>query len=127
MIRRPPISTRTYTLFPYTTLFRSVYRGVPLAFDMNLGRLVDDGATATSLSLELPRAAASASFVGAVSRHQDLQTLRGRLQAEGGDLAQVLAALSLQGASPGGGLLARSFRSEERRVGEAGVSAGRYR
>src|SRR3546814_15098479 len=27
MIRRPPISTRTYTLFPSTTLFRSnVYR-----------------------------------------------------------------------------------------------------
>src|SRR3546814_19946601 len=24
MIRRPPISTRTYTLFPYTTLFRSI-------------------------------------------------------------------------------------------------------
>src|SRR3546814_14387112 len=24
MIRRPPQSTRTYTLFPYTTLFRSV-------------------------------------------------------------------------------------------------------
>src|SRR3546814_4252039 len=24
MIRRPPSSTRTYTLFPYTTLFRSV-------------------------------------------------------------------------------------------------------
>src|SRR3546814_18222198 len=23
MIRQPPISTRTYTLFPYTTLFRS--------------------------------------------------------------------------------------------------------
>src|SRR3546814_17330198 len=23
MIRRPPISTRTYTLFPYTTLFRA--------------------------------------------------------------------------------------------------------
>src|SRR3546814_14371581 len=23
MIRRPPISTRSYTLFPYTTLFRS--------------------------------------------------------------------------------------------------------
>src|SRR3546814_7048498 len=26
MIRRPPISTRTYTLFPYTTLFRSLVR-----------------------------------------------------------------------------------------------------
>src|SRR3546814_6188343 len=26
MIRRPPISTRTDTLFPYTTLFRSCHR-----------------------------------------------------------------------------------------------------
>src|SRR3546814_9868120 len=26
MIRRPPRSTRTYTLFPYTTLFRSLIR-----------------------------------------------------------------------------------------------------
>src|SRR3546814_5335624 len=25
MIRRPPISTRTDTLFPYTTLFRSIF------------------------------------------------------------------------------------------------------
>src|SRR3546814_6705886 len=30
MIRRPPRSTRTYTLFPYTTLFRSPPSG-PLA------------------------------------------------------------------------------------------------
>src|SRR3546814_8634316 len=32
MIRRPPSSTRTYTLFPYTTLFRSpdgLYLAVP--------------------------------------------------------------------------------------------------
>src|SRR3546814_19862382 len=28
MIRRPPRSTRTDTLFPYTTLFRSSHRGV---------------------------------------------------------------------------------------------------
>src|SRR3546814_1025725 len=27
MIRRPPRSTRTDTLFPYTTLFRSAYQG----------------------------------------------------------------------------------------------------
>src|SRR3546814_6646808 len=27
MIRRPPRSTRTYTLFPYTTLFRSIRNG----------------------------------------------------------------------------------------------------
>src|SRR3546814_5399787 len=32
MIRRPPRSTRTDTLFPYTTLFRSVGRGVALEY-----------------------------------------------------------------------------------------------
>src|SRR3546814_307041 len=32
MIRRPPRSTRTDTLFPYTTLFRSLFRLVQLKF-----------------------------------------------------------------------------------------------
>src|SRR3546814_17491702 len=32
MIRRPPKSTRTYTLFPYTTLFRSI-PGAPADLD----------------------------------------------------------------------------------------------
>src|SRR3546814_4436262 len=32
MIRRPPRSTRTDTLFPYTTLFRSVQGYAPIAF-----------------------------------------------------------------------------------------------
>src|SRR3546814_19689322 len=35
MIRRPPRSTRTDTLFPYTTLFRSVREGL---FGPSLGR-----------------------------------------------------------------------------------------
>src|SRR3546814_8218049 len=45
MIRRPPVSTRTATLFPYTTLFRSVsalrsWLRDPLAFDaFQLNRL----------------------------------------------------------------------------------------
>src|SRR3546814_15129042 len=34
MIRRPPRSTRTYTLFPYTTLFRSELRST---FDIAAG------------------------------------------------------------------------------------------
>src|SRR3546814_19816686 len=45
MIRRPPVSTRTYTLFPYTTLFRSAIveqLGFPvvelLDFVLQLGR-----------------------------------------------------------------------------------------
>src|SRR3546814_10989577 len=41
MIRRPPRSTRTYTRFPYTTLFRSLGIGVsvlaPSAVSTNIG------------------------------------------------------------------------------------------
>src|SRR3546814_6647635 len=36
MIRRPPRSTRTDTLFPYTTLFRSDSKTSPAAFDKGL-------------------------------------------------------------------------------------------
>src|SRR3546814_6940011 len=38
MIRRPPSSTRTYTLLPYTTLFRSIWW---LLLQPKLWRLVD--------------------------------------------------------------------------------------
>src|SRR3546814_2789158 len=40
MIRRPPRSTRTDTLFPYTTLFRSSASAVPRAFRF-AGWLID--------------------------------------------------------------------------------------
>src|SRR3546814_2806968 len=39
MIRRPPRSTRTDTLFPYTTLFRSLMRWQPAALLMMTGAL----------------------------------------------------------------------------------------
>src|SRR3546814_10590969 len=35
MIRRPPRSTRTYTLFPYTTLFRAVVKAHAAADDQH--------------------------------------------------------------------------------------------
>src|SRR3546814_1466199 len=38
MIRRPPRSTRTDTLFPYTTLFRSPGRGTPSARTEDTGQ-----------------------------------------------------------------------------------------
>src|SRR3546814_11283059 len=44
MIRRPPRSTRTYTLFPYTTLFRSrlyVTDGADIKKEYYLALLVD--------------------------------------------------------------------------------------
>src|SRR3546814_293107 len=37
MIRRPPRSTRTDTLFPYTTLFRSIIDAIPDHRDRRLG------------------------------------------------------------------------------------------
>src|SRR3546814_20016195 len=40
MIRRPPRSTRTYTLFPYTTLFRSL--DVRLRQDVDVERVAVD-------------------------------------------------------------------------------------
>src|SRR3546814_11376077 len=46
MIRRPPRSTRTDTLFPYTTLFRSVVRADASVFRTEQAeRLVIHGAT----------------------------------------------------------------------------------
>src|SRR3546814_17225572 len=43
MIRRPPRSTRTDTLFPYTTLFRSTQPDFTLAHDLNGARLLEIG------------------------------------------------------------------------------------
>src|SRR3546814_17236890 len=54
MIRRPPRSTRTYTLFPYTTLFRSAGDVVlqRRAADLHLHDLVSHAAVAPHLLLE---------------------------------------------------------------------------
>src|SRR3546814_12567758 len=41
MIPRPPISTRTATLFPYTTLFRSLGSETALMVDANQGWTVE--------------------------------------------------------------------------------------
>src|SRR3546814_15219717 len=42
MIRRPPRSTRTDTLFPYTTLFRSFSKvGPPVILDKNGSKIVE--------------------------------------------------------------------------------------
>src|SRR3546814_18387477 len=43
MIRRPPRSTRTDTLFPYTTLFRSTMTGEVVPITENTTQLTFDG------------------------------------------------------------------------------------
>src|SRR3546814_1863340 len=66
MIRRPPISTRTDTLFPYTTLFRSVV-GLELKREFVAGDLRDPRRAA------LPIAAA---IGGKIGKHtSELQSL----------------------------------------------------
>src|SRR3546814_1704104 len=66
MIRRPPRSTRTDTLFPYTTLFRSNVEGIeagelkltgPLLADIYLGKVKtwnDPAIAAVNPGVELP-------------------------------------------------------------------------
>src|SRR3546814_3190183 len=56
MIRRPPRSTRTDTLFPYTTLFRSADRGVPYTGDRGVQHRSlppPTGAAAVNVSVRL--------------------------------------------------------------------------
>src|SRR3546814_11260573 len=80
MIRRPPRSTRTDPLFPYTTLFRSIRetrgtdsaRGVRVAVQGvgSVGegvarRLADEGAKLTLADVDLTRAKALAEELGA--------------------------------------------------------------
>src|SRR3546814_16754953 len=103
MIRRPPRSTRTDTLFPYTTLFRSH-----------------------------PEAARGASLVGRPSPHRrGLPLLLGRRRHQRGALsrrpgsspAARRRAADLRGDRRADGAL----RSEERRVGKECVSTWRSR
>src|SRR3546814_2933450 len=62
MIRRPPRSTRTDTLFPYTTLFRSIGRLQialqnylrHLAFEENFERLATSSNNHSATSFHLP-------------------------------------------------------------------------
>src|SRR3546814_2726206 len=53
MIRRPPRSTRTDTLFPYTTLFRSVLVCVPFSMLVLMSRLEGFDKSLEEASLDL--------------------------------------------------------------------------
>src|SRR3546814_8190352 len=50
MIRRPPRSTRTDTLFPYTTLFRSIGSAIAQALAAQGARLAVSGSNADKLN-----------------------------------------------------------------------------
>src|SRR3546814_14885257 len=92
MIRRPPRSTRTDTLFPYTTLFRSpdaLYRGLARALvpgDEGIGRaaVLDHGRYASQDRLPAVRQAAD----GAVPVRLQLQVHHGECGTRLGSRSQ---------------------------------------
>src|SRR3546814_20936377 len=103
MIRRPPRSTRTDTLFPYTTLFRS-------EFETQVLRLLRRGlvwgiARQTLLSLETPKILLAICSAGVCA-------------AIGAAARAVILLL---------GLFKIDRRSEERRVGKEWVGTSRSR
>src|SRR3546814_13357557 len=102
MIRRPPRSTRTDTLFPYTTLFRSTNYGVD--FPM-FSKLVATGEGRHPLYSALIEAQPKATPAD--------EDMREKLKGYG--ITQTPAPE------------VRWNRSEERRVGNESVSTGRSR
>src|SRR3546814_13462604 len=99
MIRRPPRSTRTDTLFPYTTLFRSeAVHATVLASAIGIHRLAET---------DVGRLVAADDAARALLGHTGVRVRR-RGQFAGG-----------VGRIPG-------RRSEERRVGKECVSTWRY-
>src|SRR3546814_17093226 len=111
MIRRPPRSTRTDTLFPYTTLFRS----------RNMGLLKKTAFALTAATIVMTPIAASAAHslnaARATSAPRGANGLAGNSRWLIG-LAGLLAGMSAL-------LLIES--SEEPRVGKAGVRTGQCR
>src|SRR3546814_19703643 len=117
MIRRPPRSTRTDTLFPYTTLFRSdlMLLSVPDVYERMLELvaaaqrgyspkriiLLSDTPTLTYSLLNLPSVLA-----GYISKYSSPEVLS----------AAIMLVLA------GGNCFPAPDRSEERRVGKGGVS-----
>src|SRR3546814_11842779 len=106
MIRRPPRSTRTDTLFPYTTLFRS------LAADADPG-----------LGEECPHHRLQAARIIVVAGQGGRVPVRLEELAQSGADGQVVGLDNDEGLA--GGLLQE--RSEERRVGKECVSTCRSR
>src|SRR3546814_20440944 len=113
MIRRPPRSTRTDTLFPYTALVRSVDVGDLPVVDLPaqiLDRAVEEGLLLVG---ELRRRLRQQLVPVRVAREQlALEAHRTRLQCDALGLRQ-------RRQDPA--------RSEERRVGKEGVSSGSLR
>src|SRR3546814_14621404 len=134
MIRRPPRSTRTDTLFPYTTLFRSLARLVELAnharariaapvVKLLLHLVLDDRALLLD-DQDFLQALGEAPDAFALERPGHADLVDGKADLPGTRLvdAEVVQGLTHVEIGLAGG---DDARSEERRVGQEGVSTCR--
>src|SRR3546814_20882780 len=110
MIRRPPRSTRTDTLFPYTTLFRSRGRSIP-------GAEVDNLVPGGFQLLRQARLKGETGVIGRDCDRLDCHDLRERPPVSEKQRTLPYVAKARKGAT----------RSDERRVGKECVSTCRSR
>src|SRR3546814_12645613 len=137
MIRRPPISTRTDTLFPYTTLFRSVLSGLDKLVERGKIERATREEVATRLKVVSSLTELSAAKLTVEAIVESLEVKR-KVFAELEDivtpdaiLATNTSSLSVTAIAAGlkhpTRLAGLHFRSEERRVGKECVSTCRTR
>src|SRR3546814_12154738 len=113
MIRRPPRSTRTDTLFPYTTLFRSQAADEEVSLPVNVAVDFFRGITKEREAETIARAFVEKHFDAPNASFVYVQKWRDGIAVE------------MQ--EGGGKAYLPEVRSEERRVGEECVSTCRYR
>lgn len=93
-------------------------RGVDSGVELAIGRWTEAGATPLRIVFRLRGSEAKAKFSGSLSQHPDTVAFRGKLQAEGSDLAQTVAVLAGQAASGQPSPLALPFLIETEVAGE---------
>jgi len=81
---------------PFAAEGEAEVRDIKTVFEFSAGRLASEGASALALMLRLPGSGAQLNFSGAISTHPDGTSLRGRVKADGDDLAALVQALGVQ-------------------------------
>src|SRR3546814_17888780 len=124
MIRRPPISTRTDTLFPYTTLFRSSGKRVAMTDMPQMVALYNGMGGGSAAAIGAVELLGFASGSGGTATTTQLV-----LGVTGGLIGPISFSGSLIAFAQLSGLMGRPFdfpgqRSAGRRVGQEWVSTG---
>src|SRR3546814_18641559 len=130
MIRRPPRSTRTDTLFPYTTLFRSMHfasPASPIDFERIPIQILKVGGLGTHNCLGLAKAKGAKFFLASTSEVYGDPLVHPQPETYWGNVNPIGPRGVYDEAKRYAEALTMAYRSEERRVGEECVSTCRSR